>query len=70
MALEPTDRERVGRAIERLADGTGRVLKLRDRPGLYRQRVGDLRIVYEPDWRTRRLLVVAIAHRRDVYRRH
>jgi mRNA-degrading endonuclease RelE of RelBE toxin-antitoxin system len=33
------------------------------------QRVGDLRIVYQPDWRRRSLLVVAIAHRRDVYRK-
>jgi mRNA interferase RelE/StbE len=36
----------------------------------YRVRVGDWRIVYEVDDERRRVVVIRIAHRSDVYRRH
>jgi mRNA interferase RelE/StbE len=35
----------------------------------YRIRVGDWRVVYEVDDRRRRIVVVRVAHRSDVYRR-
>ena len=35
----------------------------------YRNRVGDWRIVYELDDSRRRIVVVRVAHRSDVYRR-
>jgi mRNA interferase RelE/StbE len=35
----------------------------------YRVRVGDWRIVYEVDDERRRVVVIRIAHRSDVYRR-
>ena len=37
--------------------------------GDYRVRVGDWRIVYEVDDQRRRVVVIRIAHRSDVYRR-
>lgn len=36
--------------------------------GLFRTRVGDYRILYTLDRQTRRIIVRAVAHRRDVYR--
>ena len=62
--------DRVNRAIDALAveprpvDAT----KLAGRDD-YRIRVGDWRVVYEIDDARRRILLVRIAHRRDVYRR-
>ncbi|MBA3542887.1 MAG: type II toxin-antitoxin system RelE/ParE family toxin [Chthoniobacterales bacterium] len=38
-------------------------------PDLYRVRVGDYRIVYQVNDPAHRLLILSIAHRRDVYRR-
>ena len=57
-------------AIDRLAEeprphGT---VKLAGRDD-YRIRVGDWRVVYEVDDVRRRVIVVRVAHRRDVYRR-
>ena len=42
--------------------------KLMGREDLWRIRVGDYRIVYEVRDRTLVVLVVRVAHRRDVYR--
>jgi mRNA interferase RelE/StbE len=36
--------------------------------GLYRLRVGDYRIIYDLDHTARRVVVVAIGHRREVYK--
>jgi mRNA interferase RelE/StbE len=44
-------------------------VKLAGAPDLYRIRVGDYRVVYQVNDATRRLLILSIAHRRDVYRR-
>ena len=41
--------------------------RLRNRPE-YRVRVGDYRIVYEVEESTVLILVLAIGHRRDIYR--
>ena len=35
--------------------------------GMFRYRVGDHRVVYEIDEEARRVTVITIAHRRDVY---
>ena len=35
----------------------------------YRVRVGDWRVVYEIDDARRRVVIIRVAHRRDVYRR-
>ncbi len=42
--------------------------KLQGRSGLWRLRVGDYRVVYSVDDSHRLVDVVAVRHRRDVYR--
>lgn len=43
-------------------------LKLRGREG-WRLRVGDYRVIYEIDDQSRRVVVLDIGHRREIYRR-
>jgi len=43
------------------------VIKLRGRPG-YRKRVGNYRILYTVDDENKRVEVISIAHRKEVYR--
>ena len=64
------DRMRIVAAIDRLAETPhlGSALK-GDLRGLRRIRVGDYRVVYEVRDDELLVLVVRVAHRRDVYRR-
>ena len=69
-ALDKTDRRRVVRRIEGLADqprppGCEKLSGSDDR---YRVRQGRYRVVYEIDDAARTVTVVKIGHRRDVYR--
>lgn len=41
--------------------------KLAGRPG-WRIRIGDYRVIYSVDQKKREVMVLAIAHRREVYR--
>lgn len=68
--LAKPDRIRIVAAIDRLAETPhlGATLK-GDLRGLRRLRVGDHRVVYEVRDDELIVLVVRIAHRRDVYRR-
>jgi len=34
----------------------------------FKRRVGDYRIIYQIDWPARRLLVLKVGHRREVYK--
>ena len=65
------DRERVSAAIARLADEPRPAgsQKLAGADGLHRVRTGDFRIVYEIDDGRVVVVVIRVAHRRDVYRR-
>jgi mRNA interferase RelE/StbE len=67
--IDREDRERLVRAIDRLADEpqAGGVLK-GEFSGLRRLRVGVYRIVYEVHESVLTVLVVRIAHRREAYR--
>jgi mRNA interferase RelE/StbE len=62
---------RIGRRIESLADDPRppgvKLLSVEDR--IYRMRAGDIRILYQVNDRVLTILVVAIGHRREVYRR-
>ena len=68
--LTKPDRVRIVAAIDRLAEipHLGAALK-GDLRGLRRLRVGDHRVVYEVRNDELIVLVVRIAHRREVYRR-
>lgn len=68
--LPRRDRERIVHAIDRLGDNplAGSPLK-GDLRGLRRVRVGDYRVVYEALDGDLVVLVVLVAHRREVYRR-
>ncbi|MDE2926810.1 MAG: type II toxin-antitoxin system RelE/ParE family toxin [Acidobacteriota bacterium] len=64
------DQRRIVAAIDRLAENPflGNALK-GDMRGLRRLRVGDHRVIYEVRESILVVLVVRVAHRRDVYRR-
>jgi mRNA interferase RelE/StbE len=67
-ALPPVDRKRIAHKIERLAKNPRPVgsEKLSGQPK-YRLRQGDYRILYTVDDKTRQVVVVKIAHRRNAY---
>ena len=69
--LDPVARRRVQAAIELLADQPrpSGAMNLVDGDGELRVRTGDFRIIYEIHDGILLILVVAIGHRRDVYRR-
>lgn len=69
-ALQPRDRRRVARAIDALAahPRPPGVDKLKGADDLWRVWVGDYRIVYTIADDRLLVLVVRVAHRRDVYR--
>jgi mRNA interferase RelE/StbE len=67
--LEPATRRRIGRRIDRLAsDPRTDAVKLRGADNVWRVRVGDYRVLYVIEDRRLIVVVVRIAHRRDVYR--
>ena len=64
------DRTRIAAAIDRLAKNPHLGAPLKgDLRGLRRLRAGDYRVVYEIRDEELVVLVVRVAHRRDVYRR-
>jgi mRNA interferase RelE/StbE len=68
--LDRTAQKKIVLAVTKLA-GNPRprgVKSLVTRPGEYRLRVGDYRVVYEIHDDRLVVLVVAVAHRREIYR--
>lgn len=68
--LDPAARLRVGAAIDLLADeprppGATRLV---GGGGAWRVRTGDFRIIYEITDRALRVWVIAVGHRREVFR--
>jgi mRNA interferase RelE/StbE len=68
--LEPPLQRRLARAIDALAINPRPygVVKLTDEDDLYRLRVGEYRIVYKIQDSQLIVLIVAVGHRRDIYR--
>ena len=68
--LDPQIRQRVGDAIERLAEDGRRegLRKLQGRDAEWRMRVGDWRIRLRFDYSGNILTVLRVQHRREVYR--
>lgn len=56
-------------ALDRLIEGMPPLdlKKLQGYKHLYRIRVGDYRIIFEPEEQTKTIYVIIIAHRKDVY---
>jgi len=69
--LDPTARRRVQAAIELLSNEPrpAAAKKLVGGAGEWRVRTGDYRIVYQIDDGVLLILVVAVGHRREIYRR-
>lgn len=67
--LHPQMQARVSKAILALENAPfpQGCKKLKNRDG-FRIRVGDYRVVYSADPKTRRIVVAVICHRREVYR--
>lgn len=71
-ALDARERRRVAEAVRRLTvDHLGHATKPLggDLSGLRSARVGSMRICYQVDTAARQVTIVAVGHRRDVYRR-
>ena len=71
--LGPDSRKRIVTAVERLAadpeDASLDVKPLQGRPGEFRLRVGDYRIIYEPEHAILLISVITISPRGDVYKK-
>ena len=68
-AISPPHKKRIAAAIDELRTEPHRGSALKgELTGLRRIRVGDYRVVYEIDEGEVVVLVIRIAHRRDVYR--
>jgi mRNA interferase RelE/StbE len=69
--LDPSARRRIQAAVELLADEPrpSGATKLVGGAGEWRVRTGDYRIVYEIEDQVLLVLVVAVGHRREIYRR-
>ena len=70
--LDPVARRRVQAAVELLSSEPrpAGAKRLVGGDGEWRVRTGDYRIVYEIDDQVLIVLVVALGHRRDIYRGH
>lgn len=69
--LDPQARRRIVTVLELLATDPrpAGAKKLEGGEGEWRVRTGDYRIVYEVDDEVLRVLVVAVGHQREIYRR-
>jgi mRNA interferase RelE/StbE len=71
--LDRSARERVAKVVELLAANprppAAKMLVSDDDPGLWRVRTGDYRVVYSIADDVLVVLVVAVRHRREAYRR-
>ena len=62
----PKQKERILAAIERLPAGD--VVALENRPGYYRLRIGDYRVVFSIDYVQDMISVYHVGNRGDVYK--
>ena len=70
LATSAADQRRIEKKIDSLAEAprSPDCKKLQGTSGLYRIRAGDYRIIYQIKDRELIVLVVRVAHRREVYR--
>ena len=69
--IDRTARRRIVRAIDGLAASARppQAVRIQGSDGLLRIRTGDYRIIYTVEDATNTVLIAAIGHRREVYRR-
>jgi mRNA interferase RelE/StbE len=68
-ALDDVVCGRVLKAIDGFATrGVGNVISMRGQPGMYRQRVGDWRVLFTLERANGELVVHRVGHRREIYR--
>jgi mRNA interferase RelE/StbE len=69
--MDPSARRRIQAAIELLADDPrpSRATRLVGGEGEWRVRTGDYRVIYDVRDQILLVIVVAVGHRREVYRR-
>ena len=69
--IDITARRRIARAIDALAANPrpSGAVKLEGEKDLYRVRAGDYRILYTVKDRVLIVLIIAVGHRREIYRR-
>ena len=70
--LDRSTQKKIILAVTKLADDPRphNATNLVNRPGEYRIRIGDYRVVYEIQDNRLVILVVAVGHRGDIYNRH
>lgn len=63
-------RRRIIKAIEQLAENPLKKANVKKLAGseLYRLRVGDYRIVFDSHGKTKRIRIILLGHRKEVYR--
>jgi mRNA interferase RelE/StbE len=68
--LEANIRERVKAGLDRILINpeAADLRKIKSKPGIWRLRVGDLRVFLKPSWIERVIYILRIKHRRDAYR--
>ena len=71
-SLDRTTKRHISAAIDTLAEEPRPhgAVKVQAREEAWRLRVGDYRVVYTIEDRQVTVSVIAIGHRRDIYRRH
>jgi mRNA interferase RelE/StbE len=72
LSLDPGVQKRIASVIDRLAENPrpGQATRLVGDPGTWRVRAGDWRVLYEIHDDRLMVLVIDVAHRSIVYRRH
>jgi mRNA interferase RelE/StbE len=67
-SLEIKNKWRVRRAIDSLSDNPfpPSVKKMKGEIGLFRLRIGNLRLVYFIDFRNKKIVIIKIKHRKDI----
>jgi mRNA interferase RelE/StbE len=67
--LDRVNQVRIARGVNSFAQtGHGDIDTMKGRPGEYRLRVGDYRVIFALDAARNEIVVTRIAHRREVYR--
>ncbi|KAF5433353.1 mRNA interferase RelE/StbE [Candidatus Methanophagaceae archaeon] len=70
--INPQQVPRIIKVVETLVDNPfpQQHRKLRGSERVYRIRVGDYRVIYQVDTKTKNVIIYHVRHRREVHRKH